>query len=239
MDCNWRLNLHLKVRFRNMKMSTVSIKLNHTDLVSSWRKVCLSVISDSVFIEFLQTAAILYFWCPLMGVNWGKEREQSLPHHMCLRVLSKTAWEQVPAGFEICLIRWEGGNHKSKKFISCISSHQKGSSAGHISTSGSESWCLGLCCTGSALPANSNKTRGRENIFMYRWEKDFPCVYRRDLYGGWCSSTAQGWTFGCAKRAVQGAGVAPVLLRRGQALQICHGVCSKRCKRPASILRFR
>ena len=187
----------------------------------------------------LQTAASLYFWCSVTGMNWGKKLELSLSDRTCLRVLSKTAWEQVPAVFESCLIKWEGGNHKSRKLISCISSHHKGSSAGHMSTSGSESRCMGLCRMGSTFPANSNKTRGRENMFMYRWEKDFPCMYCRDLYGGWCSSTALGWIFGSAKGAVQGPGMALVLLQRGQALQICHRVCSKCCNHPACILRFR
>lgn len=141
-----------------------------------------------------------------MGMNSGKELEPSLPDCTCLRVLSKAAWEQVPAVFESCLIWWEGGNHKSRKFISCISSHQKGSSAGHISVSSSESWCLGLCCMGSTLPPSSSKTQGRENIFMYRGDKDFPCTYCRDLYGNWCSFTASGWVFGSAKAAVQGLG---------------------------------
>lgn len=54
------------------------------------RKVCLSLILDSVFSGFLQTAAISDTG---YGVNWGKECEPGLSDPVSLR-------EQVPAASE-------------------------------------------------------------------------------------------------------------------------------------------
>lgn len=149
-----------KYNAKTWKCAQESIKLNHANLLHSWRKVCL-YFQLLYSLSFSRQQLVCVSGAVVM--NWGKELELSLCDCTCLRVLSKTAWEQVPAVFESCLIKWEGGNRKSREFISCISSHQKGRPAGHISTSSS---VLVLRCVlyGNTLPANSSKTQGRENI---------------------------------------------------------------------------
>lgn len=134
-----------------------------------------------------------------MVMNWEKELELSLYDHMCLRVLSKTAWEQVPAVFESCLIKWEGGNHKSRKFISCISSHQKGCPAGHISMSSSVP-VSDVCCMGTPSLLTAAKHKEGKTHLLYRDEKMHKVMHvlqrpaQRLMF-----FTALGWIFGSAK----------------------------------------
>ena len=123
----------------------------------------------------------------------------------------------MPAVSESSLIRWEGGNHKSRKLISCISSHQKGSATGHIFTSGSESGCSGLGCR--EAPALLTVTRYEEGKTSLNTDEErtfLACI--TDPYGGWWSSTALGWSFGSAKGAPQGPGSPhPAAKRAGSA----------------------
>lgn len=73
-----------KYNAKTWKCAQESIKLNHANLVRSWRKVCLSLLSASVFTEFLQTAASLCFWC------CGYELRE--------RAWAESVWLHVPEG---------------------------------------------------------------------------------------------------------------------------------------------
>lgn len=110
-------------------MSTVSLKLNRTDLVS---ENSLSLFNFGFCIQRVSpNSGSSVFLVPVAGVNWGKEHEPGLSDRMYLR-------EQVPAESESCPVRREGGNPKPGSWTSFPSSHQKGSSTGRISTSSSE-----------------------------------------------------------------------------------------------------
>lgn len=173
-----------------------------------------------------------------MAMKWGKELELSLCHRTCLRVLSKTAWEQVPAVFESCLIKWEGGNCKSRKLISCISSHQKGCPAGHISTSSSGS-ISGVCCVGTpSLLTAAKYKEGKASLYRDEKMHEVMHVLQRPaqrLMSFHCS----GLDLWLCKGAAQGPGLAPLVLWWGQALRSCYEGCSDHCSDPACIPMLR